>query len=62
MYIDHRQNNWLEWLATTEFAFDNKVYTATNLSPFKVNYRRKLRISFDIRKKGKHVKAEKFVK
>ena len=52
----------MEWLATTEFVFNNKVHTATNLSLFKVNYRRKLRISFDIRKKGKHVKAEKFVK
>ena len=52
----------MEWLATTEFVFNNKVHTATNLSLFKVNYRRELRISFDIRKKGKHVKAEKFVK
>jgi len=27
MYSDHRQNNWLEWLATAEFAFNNKVIT-----------------------------------
>ena len=27
MYIDHRQNNWLEWLATAEFAFNNKDIT-----------------------------------
>ena len=27
IYIDHRQNNWLEWLATAEFAFNNKVIT-----------------------------------
>jgi len=40
-------------LATTEFAFDNKVYTATNSSPFKANYGKKLRIGFEIRKKGK---------
>jgi len=38
MYIDYRQNNWLEWLATTEFAFNNKVYIATNLSMLRVNY------------------------
>ena len=31
MYIDHR-------LATAKFAFNNKVYTATKSSPFKVNY------------------------
>ena len=27
IYIDHRQNNWLEWLATAEFAFNNKDIT-----------------------------------
>jgi len=32
------------------------------LSPFKVNYGREPRMGFDIRKKGKNVKAEEFVK
>jgi len=62
MYVDHRQNNWLEWLATVEFAFDNKVHTATKSSLFKINYGRKPRIGFDIRKKRKNVKVEEFVK
>jgi len=38
------------------------VYTVTKLSLFKVNYRRELRIGFDIRKKEKHIQAEEFVK
>ena len=62
MYINHRQNNWAEWLATAEFAFNNKVYTATRSSPFQVNYGRELRMGFDIRKKGKNKKAEEFVR
>jgi len=62
MYINHRQNNWAEWLATAEFAFNNKVHTATKTSPFQVNYGREPRIGFDIRKKGKNEKAEKFVR
>jgi len=62
LYINHRQSNWLEWLATAEFAFNNKVHIATKSSLFKVNYERKLRIDFEIRKKEKNVKAEKFVK
>ena len=49
-------------MATTEFAFNNKVHMATKLLLFKVNYGREPRISFDIRKKGKNVKAEDFVK
>ena len=34
MYVNHRQNNWLEWLAMAEFAFNNKVHTATKMSLF----------------------------
>jgi len=43
MYINHRQNNWAEWLAMTKFAFNNKVYTVTKTSPFQVNYCYKLK-------------------
>ena len=34
MYVNHRQNNWSEWLATAEFTFNNKVHTATKMSLF----------------------------
>jgi len=53
MYVNHRQNNWSEWLATVEFAFNNKVHTVTKSLLFQVNYGRKPRMSFDIRKKRK---------
>jgi len=62
IYINYRQNNWSEWLTTAEFAFNNKVYTATKSSPFKVNYGRKPRMGFNIKKKGKNVKAEEFAR
>ena len=62
MYVNHRQNNWAKWLAMAEFAFNNKVHTATKTSLFQVNYGREPRIGFDIRKKGKNEKAEEFVR
>jgi len=62
MYVNHRQNNWSEWLAMAEFAFNNKMHTATKMSLFKVNYGRELRMGFNIRKKGKNEKAEEFVR
>jgi len=62
MYVNHRQNNWSEWLATAEFAFNNKVHTATKMSPFQVNYGKEPRMGFDIRKKGKNEKAEEFAR
>ena len=49
-------------MATIEFVFNNKIYTATKSSLFRVNYRREPRMGFNIRKKEKNVKVEKFVK
>jgi len=37
MFIDHRQEQWLEWLGTVEFAYNNKVHTGTKVLPFQVN-------------------------
>jgi len=62
IYINHRQNNWSEWLAMAEFTFNNKVHTVTKMSLFQTNYGREPRIGFDIRKKGKNVKAEEFAR
>ena len=59
--MDHRQKNWPEWLASAEFAVNNKVHTATKVSLFIANYRRDLRIGGDIRKKGKVEKTMEFV-
>ena len=49
-------------MVIVEFAFNNKVHTAIKSSPFQVNYGRKLRIGFDIRKKEKNEKMEEFTK
>ena len=33
-FIEYKQRDWLEWLVTTEFAVNNKIHTATKVSPF----------------------------
>ena len=60
-FIDHRQKDWLEWLALAEFMVNNKIHLATKISPFMANYRRELRIGADIMKKGKVEKVVEFV-
>ena len=60
-FIEHRQRNWPEWLAVAEFAINNKVHTATKVSPFMANYGKELRMGGDIRKKGKVESATEFV-
>ena len=61
VFINHRQEQWLDWLETAEFAYNNKIYTATKNSPFKVNYGQDLRMGFEGRRKGKYEAAGKFV-
>jgi len=62
MFIDHRQEQWPEWLGTAEFAYNNKVHSSTRTSPFKVNYGQDSRMGFEGRKKRKYEGAEKFIK
>jgi len=61
VFIDHRQEQWLDWLRTAEFAYNNKIHTTTKVSLFKVNYRQNPRMGFEGRRKGKYKAAGKFV-
>ena len=54
-FVDHRQKDWPEWLASAEFAVNNKVL------PFMANYGRELKMGGDIRKRGKVENAMEFV-
>ena len=44
-----------------EFAYNNKIHTATKNSLFKVNYRQNPRMGFEGRRKGKYKAAGKFI-
>jgi len=61
MFINHHQEQWLEWLGTAEFAYNNKVYTGTKVLLFKANNGQHPRIGFEARKKGRYEGAERFV-
>ena len=39
MFIDYCQEQWPDWLAMAEFAYNNKVQTSTKVSLFKANNR-----------------------
>ena len=61
VFIDHRQEQWPDWLGTAEFTYNNKIHTATKTSPFKANYGQDPRIGFERRRKGKYEAAGKFI-
>ncbi len=52
-FIDHRQKNWPKWLASAEFAINNKIHLTTKVSPFIANYGRELEIGINLRRKRK---------
>ena len=62
MFIDHRQEQWPEWLGMAEFAYNNKVHSGTKVLPFEANSSQNPRMGFKLRKKGKFKRAEKFAK
>ncbi len=38
IFVNHLQNDWVEWLSLAAFAHNNRVHSATGKSPFEVNY------------------------
>ena len=40
IYVNFRQNDWADWLAIAEFAYNDKVQASTGHSPFFVNHGR----------------------
>ena len=61
MFIDHKQEQWPEWLGTTEFAYNNKAHSSIQTLPFKANYGQDPRMRFKGRKKRKYQGTEKFI-
>jgi len=61
VFIDHRQEQWPDWLGTAEFVYNNKIHVATKISPFKANYGQDPRMGFERRRKEKYEVAGKFV-
>jgi len=61
VFINHRQEQWPDWLGMAEFAYNNKVHTVTKTSPFKANYGQDPKMGFKGRRKRKYEAAEKFI-
>ena len=61
VFINHRQEQQPDWLEMVEFAYNNKIHTATKMSPFKANYGQDPRMEFERKRKEKYKVAGKFV-
>jgi len=61
VFIDHRQEQWPDWLGTVEFAYNNKIHAVTKTLLFKINYGQDPRMEFKRRKKEKYKTVGKFI-
>jgi len=61
VFIDHRQEQWLDWLGMAKFVYNNKIHVVTEVSPFKANYSQDPRIGLEERRKRKYEAAGKFI-
>jgi len=48
-------------LGTAEFAYNNKVYIETKVSPFQANHGQNPKMGFELRKRERYKGAERFV-
>ena len=60
MFVDHRQEQWPEWLETAEFTYNNKRHTVTQILPFEANYGLSPRMEFEGRRGKRFEAAEEF--
>ena len=61
VFINHRQEQWPDWLGIAEFAYNNKIHTATKILLFKANYGQDPRMGFEEKRKRKYKAAGKFM-
>lgn len=38
LFVNHRQDDWSEWLSLAEFCYNDRVHSSTGHSPFYLNY------------------------
>ena len=39
-YVNYQQDDWMNWLATAEFQYNDKKHAATGKTPFELNFGR----------------------
>jgi len=61
MFINYRQEQWLEWLGIAKFAYNNKIYSVTKVLSFGANCRQDLRMRFEGRWRERYKVAGKFI-
>jgi len=62
MLVDYHQKQWLDWLGTAKFAYNDKVNSLMKVLLFMANNGQNPKMGFELRKRGKVAKTKEFVK
>ena len=62
LFVSQRQNDWPEWITCAEFTYNNKVHSATKVSPFYTNYEQHPRMGIEPQRARKSEPAKEFAK
>ncbi|THH11692.1 hypothetical protein EW146_g7954 [Bondarzewia mesenterica] len=61
LFVNHRQDDWTEWLPIAEYTYNNKVQASTKVSPFFANYGYHPRMGFELHTQTKVEAVDDFV-
>jgi hypothetical protein len=62
VFTNHRQIDWAEWLPLAEFAYNNRIHSSTQRTPFEVDSGQHPRMGIEPHRTTKLEAAEEFVK
>ena len=62
IFVNHRQDDWSEWLSLAQFAYNDKIHSSTGYSPFYLNSGFHPWKGAEVRKEVNNQSAEVFVK
>jgi hypothetical protein len=62
LFVNHRQDDWVEWLPLAEFSYNDKIQVSTGYSPFFLNYGQHPRKFTDPRREVETEAADVFEK
>ena len=61
LYVNHRQDDWVEWLSLGEFCYNNRVQSSTRQTPFMLNTGRNPKLGIEPFRSSQNESADSFV-
>jgi hypothetical protein len=61
LFVNHRQDDWVEWLPLAEFTHNNRIQASTRQTPFMLNSGKHPRLGVEPLKKTKMESVDKFL-